>query len=56
MNFYLCQNTRQKKDILAKLEKERKKRYIDDLKHEIKRQEKYLAESKKRLAELEKLQ
>ena len=42
-------------DTLAKLEEKRKKRYITELKNDIKRQEKSLAENKKRLAELEKL-
>lgn len=41
-------------DTLAKLEEEKKQRYIKNLKDEIKRQEKSLAESKKRLEELEK--
>lgn len=41
-------------DTLAKLEEEKKKRYISNLKNDIKRQEKSLAESKKRLEELEK--
>lgn len=38
----------------AKLEEEKKQRYIKNLKDDIKRQEKYLAENKKRLEELEK--
>ena len=41
-------------DTRAKLEKEKKQRYIKNLKDDIKRQEKTLAESKKRLEELEK--
>lgn len=41
-------------DTLTKLEEEKKERYISNLKGDIKRQEKSLAESKKRLEELEK--
>lgn len=41
-------------DTLAKLEEEKKQRYIKNLKDEIKRQEKSLAEDKRRLEELEK--
>lgn len=41
-------------DTCAKLEEEKKQRYIKNLKDDIKRQEKSLAESKERLAELEK--
>ena len=41
-------------DTLTKLEEEKKRRYISNLKDDIKRQEKSLAESKKRLEELEK--
>lgn len=41
-------------DTLAKLEEEKKQRYIKNLKDDIKQQEKTLAESKKRLEELEK--
>lgn len=41
-------------DTLAKLEEEKKQRYIKNLKDDIKRQEKTLVESKKRLEELEK--
>lgn len=41
-------------DTRAKLEEEKKQRYIENLKDDIKRQEKTLAESKKRLEELEK--
>lgn len=41
---------------LAKLEEEKKQRYIKNLKNDIKRQEQALAEDKKRLEELEKLE
>lgn len=41
-------------DTLAKLEEEKKQRYIKNLKDDIKRQEQALAEDKKRLEELEK--
>ena len=41
-------------DTLAKLKEEKKKQYISNLKNDIKRQEKSLAESKKILEELEK--
>lgn len=41
-------------DTLAKLEEEKKQHYIKNLKDDIKRQEKALVESKKRLEELEK--
>lgn len=42
-------------DTLIKLEQERKRRYIAELKNDIKLQEKSLTEKKKRLEELEKL-
>lgn len=41
-------------DTRAKLEEEKKQRYIKNLKDDIKRQEKSLADDKKRLTELEK--
>lgn len=41
-------------DTLAKIEEEKKQRYIKNLKADIQRQEKSLAENKKRLEELEK--